>query len=158
MKTFKWISKASKFDEQKLTALMYNGVIKSTGKTPDQILNDTARTKIAGDRIGAAAAIAIKVIKAVAMVITLVKKVQSLFKKNAKDAGPINEANASDVRILEIDDIPDEGPTQTGGPGRNQSGGSSGRQRRPSPDPQSGSSASALLIPAALAAGALFLT
>jgi hypothetical protein len=153
LKTFNWISKVSKFEKSKLTGLLYNGILDATGKAPQNLLNDAAKSRIAGSgndgKIGAWAAAAAKAVQAALAVVAVVNKIKQLFKKDSKEAGTVSEHNSSDLRILE-DDIQNENSTpgnQGSGNGRQgqRRDGSKGRPRDPA-NTQSGAAAMVPLI------------
>ncbi len=96
-KSYNWIRKTAKLDDGKFRQLMENGVKQQTGMTPAQLVNQAA-----GKRIGAVMATAVALgLKAIGIIIQVIKKISGLFKKNKSEAGTINEGNVSDLELLE---------------------------------------------------------
>lgn len=95
-KTFNFIRKIGRFDENQLKGLALNGIKEKTGLTPQEIFATGNTPQIAG-----LAAIVAFVVKAIGFVIQVVQKIASLFKKKESEAGEIGEGNMSDVTLLD---------------------------------------------------------
>ncbi len=99
-KSYNWIKKVGKFDDRKLKGMIFNEIKKESGMTPEQLLNKGAEKQIAALPV-AVMAFAPKIMKALGLVVEVVKKIAGLFKKNKSDAGTISEENAPDLTLLE---------------------------------------------------------
>lgn len=103
-KTYDWIKKAGRFDDKKLRGLIFNQIKSDTGMTPQEILNKGAEKTIAALPAGLAAKFAPKVLKALGLVVEVIKKITGLFKKKKEEvaeAGEVTAANAPDLELLE---------------------------------------------------------
>lgn len=102
-KIFKWIQKIGKFDQKKLETLIFNEIKKETGKTPKELLNGAANGKKIGVLPAALVAKAPEIIKAMGLVVEVIKKVGGLFKKEKESeevTKEVNEENAPDLEVL----------------------------------------------------------
>lgn len=98
-KSFKFITKVGKFSESQLKGVMLNGIKSQTGSDTREIFS-AAKTNHIGALGAVLAKVAGFVVKAIGWVIKVVQKIVSLFKGKRSDAGQIDEANSSDVRLL----------------------------------------------------------
>lgn len=124
LKTLRFISKKTGISTSKLNAMIYNGILKKTGMTPQEILNSR------GPKISAVQFIAILgkvwtfIKAAIKFVIKVVKKIIGLFGKKGGDAGEIGEGSTSDINLLE--ELPDGSPPKGGDGGTGPSKGGGG--------------------------------
>ncbi|MEL6639564.1 MAG: hypothetical protein AAFR05_22650 [Bacteroidota bacterium] len=131
IKTFKWIMNTTKMDQKQLSGMMYNGILKKTGYTPQKILNSRG-PKISGGFLAVIGKVIGFVFKAISVVINVIKKIVNLFRKKKSDAGDIGQDGMSDVRLLE--ELPEgtepagetSGKTDGGAEGGQETGGGSG--------------------------------
>lgn len=93
-KTFNWVRRIGKFDENQLKGLAMNGILERTRKTPEQIAVEGGVPQIAG------AGLVTVVIKAISFVVKVVEKIAGLFKRRGAEAGPIDETTMSDTRLF----------------------------------------------------------
>lgn len=94
-KSFDFIRRVGKFDKNQLKGLMLNGILEKTGKSPRQIAKEGGVPQI-----GAVAALAGIVIKAIGFVVKVIEKVASIFKRRKSDAGVIDESTMSDPSLF----------------------------------------------------------
>lgn len=90
-----WIQKAGKFDsESAVKEAAKLGIIKSTGKTPERLLNEAVKGQPIAGGIGS---IVLLAAKAITFVIDIISKISKLFKKNQE---PVDKADAADLGEL----------------------------------------------------------
>jgi hypothetical protein len=95
-KILDFICKVAKIDRAKVDAALRAGIVQQFGKQPEQILNDTAKTTVAG--IGAIPIAMI--LAAVPKVIEIVKKIAAFFKKSTASLPSADAQSASDLDQL----------------------------------------------------------
>jgi hypothetical protein len=114
-KTYQWILKTGRFEDDKLKALIFNEIKAQSGYTPEEILNDASKAKIASPAL---IALLPKIISAMGFVVEVIKKIAGLFKKPEKEAGTVSKENAPDLKVLEELNQPTATtPTTTAGSG-----------------------------------------
>lgn len=84
-----WIQKVGKFDDPgDVLNAVKTGIVKTFGKTPEQVLNLAAKGNVAGIGVAVAA-----VITAVTAIVEIVSKIATIFKKRKEDAAAsVNDA------------------------------------------------------------------
>ena len=96
-KILDFICKVAKIDRAKIDAALRAGIAQKYGKQPEQVLNNAAKTTVAGvEGIGFVAAI----MAALPVVIDIVKKIAAFFKKSTADLPTADEKSASDLDQL----------------------------------------------------------
>ena len=106
-----FISKIAGIDRAKIDATLRAGIVKKYGKQPEAILNEAAKSTVAGvDGIGLLPA----VMAAIPAIVEIVKKIAAFFKKSTDDVPAANADSASDLEALSKE-AQATGVTQPGG-------------------------------------------
>ncbi|MTB49816.1 transglutaminase domain-containing protein [Lewinella sp. W8] len=92
-KSYTFIRRLGKFDDQQLKGLMLNGILERTGKSPKQIAEEEGVPQI-GNLVSV-------VIGAIQFVVKVVEKVAGIFRRSSGDAGRIDETTMSDPSLFE---------------------------------------------------------
>jgi len=95
-KSYNFIQKIGKFDDKQLKGIMFNGILKQTGKTPAQIAREGG-----APQVGAVAAILPVVVDAIKTVFSVIGKIAGIFKKKSADAGVVDQSTMSDPTLFE---------------------------------------------------------
>lgn len=95
-RTYGFIQRVGKFDDNQLKGIMLNGILEKTGKSPAQMAKEAGVAKI-----GALSAIVGVVINAISWVIKVVNKVAGIFKRNQNEGGTIDQSTMSDPSLFE---------------------------------------------------------
>lgn len=118
-KTFDWIAKIGRLNKDQLMGAVLNGIKEKTSLTPPQIFTEGGTPEISGLVLST---VLDKVIQAIGVVIEVIGKIISLFKKN-NDAGDVSKGNMSDVTLLEQEATLQKQAATTGGGGTGSGGG-----------------------------------
>lgn len=94
-KSYRWIQRVGKFDDKQLQAVMMNGIIKHTGKTPGQIAAEGGAPAVG------AVPLVPTILKAIGVVVNVIQKIVGIFKKNKNEAGVVDQSTMSDPTLFE---------------------------------------------------------
>lgn len=95
-RSYGFIQRIGKFDDNQLKGVMLNGILEQTGKSPKQMAMEAGVAKIGG-----LAAIVPVIVKAIGWVVKVIEKVAGIFKKNKNEGGLVSEATMSDPTFFE---------------------------------------------------------
>lgn len=109
-RNFKWIQDNGRFDQAQLLREMATGITEQAGKTPTELLKLATESKISGGAsvgvlpvaaVAAATGFKAFVIKAIPVILDIIKKIVSVFnKKNTNELAPTTEQYGSDLMVL----------------------------------------------------------
>jgi hypothetical protein len=88
-----WISSVSGTDKTQIVAAIRAGITKKFGKQPEMALNEMAKASVSGRGIGSLSVI----MDAVMMVVDLIKKIASLFKKPSPDVSKDDAGSETEI-------------------------------------------------------------